>query len=177
MKNIVAVLILSSCLTVYGQDGNPDIAFNAAKLSYKTGGLNKAMDECNASLKIDPTHYEALLLKGKIYYDLGKNDDAFTWDSKSIEVYDRNGEAYFERGLMYYYQDKYLEASQDFIDAGNLKYKRADYFYFKGLTLHELGEDYQACKAWTKAKKLGIDQDVESLKIEYCQNVQKPKKK
>ncbi len=174
---LVAILALQFGVSPVMGQADPDISYNQAKLSYKMRKLDRCLEQCNQTIEIDPTHYDALLLKGLVYYDREEYEEAVKWATKSIEIYNRNGEAFFERGLMYYYMDKYEEAAADFTAAAKIEIKRADYFYFKGLALKETGDMYEACKAWTKADKLGIDEDIEKLKQENCQNVQKPAKK
>ena len=174
MKVLLALtLFLTSLMSLAQPD--TDEYFRRANAKYKSRDLVNAITICDKILAIDDQHYEALLLKGTAMYDRGDYEHGIEWVGKSIAAYDRNPEAYFERGLMLYYHGNVKEASEDFIKASNIGIKSADYAYFKGISLLEIGETYEGCRAIKRAKKIGIDEDIEQLEEKYdCDNVEKP---
>lgn len=170
----IGFLLISNLM--FAQSEFVEQTYGRAKLDYKLRKLKEASAACDQVIELDTGYYDAYLLKGKILYDQGDYDGALKYVSRSLEIYNRNGEAFFERGLMYYYLDKYQEAADDFTEASKIEIKNADYYYFKGLSLKEVDEMYEACRAWKRAQKLGIDEDIQSLRDENCRNLAKPPK-
>ena len=174
MKKSVLILLLGmSILAVRAQ--SVDSVYMIAKVKFKMRDMDLAMENAEKALALDPLHHEALLLKGLILYESGELDESLKWIGKSIESYDRFGEAYYERGLILYYEDRVEEAAEDFVKAANIRINNPDYAYYEGISLLETGQTYEGCKAIKRAGRLGSDENIEKIEEKYdCDNVEKP---
>jgi len=94
------------------------ITHNNRGISYvKLGKHEKAIDDFNNAIKIDPEYEEAYNNRGISYAELGKHENAIEDFTKAIEIDPEFAEAYINRGISYFELKLYEKAIDDFTKA------------------------------------------------------------
>ncbi len=109
----------------------------------------KAIEYFDKAINMDPTCYECYILRGKMHAGLNQYEAAEKDFNQAVVVGPLNRSlAYFERGILYYYQEKYRHAIRDL--------NAAEEFMFKenlGELLSFRGEAYYFVKEYELAIK------------------------
>jgi len=84
-------------------------------------------------------------------YEIEDNELKIDFYTKSIEANPNFSPAYYNRGIAYYEEKKYLEAIQDFDQALKLEAKSAMAYYYRGVCYQELNELEKAIVSYSCA--------------------------
>lgn len=151
--------VLTNRGTVKYSSGNPEGAIQDYKLALNsdpnfinalynlglthlnTGNSKAAVDDFIKTVGLDPNHSGAYSNMGVAWSRLGQYDKAFEAYNKAIEIEPGNFEAILNRGIDYFYQNDNEKALSDFEQCLQLNNSLAAAYYFKGLSLINLGRD------------------------------------
>lgn len=98
---------------------------------YKTGSYQLAINDLNQSFKLSP-YIDNLYFIGMAYFDLEEQKQSASYFNKIINSTHNNffkSLAYFQLGEINYYQNKYPEALEEYLNAINHYSHSADYAY------------------------------------------------
>lgn len=120
--------------------------------------INYIIEICNKRLnkkyKFSYTTADLYYIRGLMYELKEEYEQAINDFNKSLRFYFNNA-AIFERGKTYYLMQNYQSALNDFNEVINLgKNENGDYYYYRGLTYKELGDNTKATKDLQKALKM-----------------------
>jgi tetratricopeptide (TPR) repeat protein len=123
------------------------------------GKDKKALRKIEQALKIDPKNTQALIIKGRILFQLNRTKEALKSFDHAISIDPKCSEAYLERARYYYAlkQDNSRaleEVSKALSLAKGDQWVKFDGFRLKGNILGALDNDYEALKAFRIAIKL-----------------------
>ena len=140
--------------------------YNRGLAYLNLGNPGAAISDFEATLKNEPKHAAAYGNLGVAWSRLGKQEKAFEAYNKSIALNPDNFEAYLNRGIDYYYQNENEKALADFNRCIQLNNSLAPAFYFKGLTLINLGRD-SGCANLKEARNKGFEMAARMIE-KYC---------
>ena len=121
---------------------------------YKLKKYDKALENCDKALDLNPNFLEALYNKGKILDELGNYKEAVQYYDESIGVDPKYIVAWNNRGLAYAKLGDYNSAIQSYDTSIKI---RADYpfaWYNRGLAFYELGRYSEAIKSYDETIKI-----------------------
>ena len=87
---------------------------NLGSAYQKTGQLDKAMENYDKAIALDPNDYLAYTNRGVIFDKMGEFDRALESYGKAVISNPGDYKAYFNRGLLYYKMDRITDAIEDF---------------------------------------------------------------
>jgi tetratricopeptide (TPR) repeat protein len=129
------------------------------KVHSDKGQFDRAIEDYNKVLEINPRDAVAYVNRGVAYYDKGQYDQAISDYNKAIEINPRDVYAYGNRGNVYYNKGQYDKAIADYNKVIEINPRDADAYYNRGIA-HEAKSQYdKACSDWKQACELG-----------YCNN-------
>ena len=100
--------------------------------------FNKAIEECNEAIELDPNNADAYNNRFFAYYYLGQHERAIKDFSKAIELDPNNADAYFFRGSVYDQLKQYEKAIEDFNRVIELNPNDADAYHHRDRAMSEL---------------------------------------
>jgi tetratricopeptide (TPR) repeat protein len=124
---------------------------------YLQGLLHDALSKLDTALIIQPNNYDALILKGSILVDLGKNTEAEQIADEILETSGYDVSAILIKSLALYEQEKYEEAIEFFDEYLLTAPNDSMVISFKGLALTELGKRDEGLPLIDKALELHPD--------------------
>ncbi|MCX6145137.1 MAG: tetratricopeptide repeat protein [Ignavibacteriales bacterium] len=149
------ILSSATSLAVQAVKGNPNNALAHLVLgeSYRYGQqFEKAREEINASLAIEPGNSESLRQLALLSLTQGNNDEALEHAAMALKVDPKNYESHVVKGIVHLFKEQYEESEKFFDEASALHAPDSL------LTIN------YKFRAWT-----GLDQD--SKIIQYCQQI------
>ena len=119
--------------------------------------MDKALENLDKALKINPNHEKAHIERGMIYAVRHKPSDAIADFTRAIEINPRSAEAYLHRGNSYLDEEEYDLAIEDYGVAIDLNPNYAAAYYNRGNAFREIGKDKLAANNYIMAIELGND--------------------
>lgn len=138
-----------------------------ADLQFRMKDNDKALQNVNLAIEIDPKFVTAYLVRSKIYNDQMKNAEAINDISTVILLQPENDEMYFIRGK--YYQDftQHMYAINDFSKVISLNPQRSDAYYKRAHSYEQTMNFPAAIRDYELLKKSGgKDENLGSMLIE-----------
>jgi len=130
-------------------------AYNNRGLDYANlGKYDKAIEDFNKAIELNPDLAVAYYNRGNTYAELGEYDRAIKDYDKAIELNKDYTVAYNNRGFAYVGLGKYNRAIEDFNKAIKLNPDDAKAYYNRGLAYAELGEHERAREDMLRAGNL-----------------------
>jgi tetratricopeptide (TPR) repeat protein len=132
----------------------------------KAGDYQKAADEYQKALNLEPENVDVLTNLGVAYYNLGQLDDAIEVYLNAIELAPNDGDIYSNLAAAYVqkYQssgaeDQLYEALEQYKKAVELKPDLAQAHYGLGVVYALLGQNQDAIQAFEKFQELDTGSD------------------
>jgi len=127
------------------------------------GKYDKAIDEFNKAIKINPKFAEAYSFRGIVYGKKGQYDRAIDDFTEAIEINPKFAEAYSNRGFGYMRKGQYDRAIDDFTEAIEINPKFAQAYMFRGSAYIALRQYDKYTSDFNKAKELDPSYDKRAL--------------
>lgn len=126
---------------------------------WKKGDLNRALEDYNKAIQLDPKTSVYYKVRGDFYQNQLKDYDKAVADyATAIKLNPKDVDAYKARGELYESQEKYLEAIKDYQTALKLAPEKLDFDYNKiGDMYKELNDYPRALEYYTKAINQELD--------------------
>ncbi len=121
----------------------------------KRGELNKAIEDYDKVIDIDPLYFEAYNNLGVLYGQNGLFDKAIEYFNKSIGIDPAYVDAYVNRGIAYAVSGRYDSALKDFDKAVLLDQNSAEAYFNRGNLYLKTGNRERAASDFRKACDLG----------------------
>jgi tetratricopeptide (TPR) repeat protein len=134
-----------------------EIFYSQGKISYDALKYEKAIQDLNKALQLNPLYAEAYYVRGNAYYDLKENDKAIEDYSRSIQLNPKSSDAYYWRGNAYRLVRQDDKALSDLTNAIVLNPNYTDAYYWKARTHYDLMQDEKAIENYNKAIQLKPD--------------------
>jgi tetratricopeptide (TPR) repeat protein len=101
--------------------------------------LDKALDDCNAAIAIDPKLAAAYRCRGVVYYERKEFDRAISEQDQALAINSRFAGAYLDRGRAFAAKHDQVRALADFDEAIKINPKYASPYNSRGLIHYERG--------------------------------------
>jgi tetratricopeptide (TPR) repeat protein len=128
--------------------------FNRGYDYYQQGEYQKAIEEYNQAIALDPNYTDAYNNRGLAYTNLGLTQQAIADYSKAIELNPNYALAYYNRGVIYGNMGQYYEAIADYDQAIALDPNYTDAYYNRGINYASLGQYHEAIADYTEVINL-----------------------
>jgi len=115
----------------------------------------KAIDNFNEAIKLDPLYATAYGNRGIVYSKLGEYQKAIEDYNKAIEIYPNYTKAYFNRGSTYVKLEDYQQALKDYNKAIALNPEDPYIYVLRAFIYSHLGDIKKECADHIKACELG----------------------
>ena len=122
--------------------------------AFQRGDYNKAIEDYDEAIKLDPNYFEAYNNRGLAWAKLEEYNKAIDDFTKAIKLNPKLADAYYNRGIAWYELKEYNKAIADYGKAIKLNPKLADAYYNRGIAWYELKKYDKAIDDFTKAIKL-----------------------
>lgn len=158
-KTIKQIGIWQNSITLWSYEIKlfPDVSlayYSRGLAYYKLNNYQKALEDLNKTIEIDPQYMNVYYDRGVVYQDVGNYREAMNNYSKAIEINPQFDKAYNNRGNVSLQLGDYPHAIEDFNQAIKLNADIPDYYYNRGVALHNLGNYEQALKDYSRTVKL-----------------------
>ncbi len=127
---------------------------NLGALEMEQGNWQAALAPTEAAVKLQPDSSAAYLQRGIEQAALGKSNEALVDFTQSISKNAKEINALYNRGNIYFQQEKYALANQDFGASVQIDPTFGKGFYAMGLSYYKVNEKEKACYALQQAQKL-----------------------
>lgn len=117
---VICSVIFISVVNCYGAKGKAEEFFEKGKNLSSVENADKAIENYNQAIKIDPKFVKAYNNRGIAYVWKKQYDLAIADFNKAIELDPNNGKAYNNRAIVYSYQGETDKARQDLHKAQSL---------------------------------------------------------
>jgi len=121
--------------------------------------LALAKDKINKAIEIKPDFADGHLLMVSIYEREGDIDKAIEKEKENKKLFKNNLGMYLRLGLLYYRQEMFSEAEEEFRGALKIDNKYANALYFLGLTLDKENKKDEALTQMKKVLELNPDNE------------------
>jgi tetratricopeptide (TPR) repeat protein len=133
---------------------NSDVGYDNLGVYYRSLKENdKALENYNKVLAINPKYALTYNNRGNIYFERGQDDLAFADYNKAIELDAKKVTTYANRALIYIRKNDYVKAEEDFAKAQQLDSAFARTYFNRGLLYDVEGKYQQAVDDFTKYLK------------------------
>ena len=129
--------------------------FNRGFTYGKLGEYEKAIQEYDKVIQLNPAHTFAYFNRGHAYYSLGQHQRTIQDFDKVIQLNPKNEKAYSNRGYTYFRLGQYQRAIQDYDEAIQLDPNRAFFYDSRSIAYRNLGQDAESDA--DKAKACSLD--------------------
>ncbi|WP_017295451.1 serine protease [Geminocystis herdmanii] len=133
---------------------NVDEYLNRAKDYYEQGEYEKAIDEYNQALKINPNFAESYFYRGSTYGTINKYDNAISDLNQALKINPTFAHAYLSRGIIYANQQQYTKAISDLNEALKINPNFAYAYYNRGTSYLYLKQYEKALSDLNEALKI-----------------------
>ena len=121
----------------------------------KKGDPDKALENLNKAITLDPDFIEAYLTRAEAYMSIGEQEKAFEDFNKAIQLDPNSADIYYTRGKVYSDLKQHEKAFEDFNQAIRLKPNFADVYFERGKVYFSTSIYQKAYEDFSKA--LSID--------------------
>ncbi len=118
------------------------------------GRIDRALDDFNRAIALDPSDYYAYINRGYAYSNLGQTDKALADFDNAIALNPRSCEAYTNKGMVYGKAGLFDKAIEQFNKAIDIKPDSAMTYGNRGLAYSLLGQPDRALEDLNKALQL-----------------------
>jgi tetratricopeptide (TPR) repeat protein len=133
----------------------PDAYNNRGSAFYKKGMSDKAIEDYDRAIALDPSYYEAYNNRGTAFLKAGLFDKAIADFDRTISINPEHAAPYVNRGRAYFLLGKYAGAEEDFNKAISLNKNYAVVYFNRGILYYRLGNRERAVADFRKACDLG----------------------
>jgi len=123
---------------------NPLANFLLAKFEVSLRNLSDAEEHIKTALLKKPNYVEAILLHSQIKSLQGELDESIDSALEAVNLKPSDPIVYFQLGLLYYLNEDYKRAQDNFKEAMSIEPLFADARYFLGLSLSQMGQREEA---------------------------------
>ncbi len=127
---------------------------NRGNIYMSLGEYQKAINDYDQTIALDPKNDNALSSRGAAYFGLGEYQKSINDYDQAITLNPKDDNAFSNRGTAYTYLGEYQKAINDYDQAITLNPKNAEVFVNRGITYARLGEHQKAIKDFNQAIKL-----------------------
>ncbi len=151
--------------------------YHKGNTAYEKGDYQKAIENYNMAIILNPTFSEAYFNRGLCYYNLKNFDKAITDYTKSAELDPKNAVIYNNRGDAYYRKQDFDKGIVDYDKAIALNPKYLKAFYNRGLAYACLQDYERAVEDFDKVVELNPNfaeaYHIRGLAYDYMNNFDK----
>jgi Tfp pilus assembly protein PilF len=133
----------------------PDAYNNRGSAFYKKGLTDKAIEDFDRAISLDPSYYEAYNNRGTAFLKLGLFDKAIADFDKTISMNPGHAAPYVNRGKAYFLMGWYVRAEEDFNMAISIDQDYAVAYLDRGTLFFVTGNKPLAVSDFQKACQLG----------------------
>lgn len=116
--------------------------------------FNKAVEECDKAIELDPSDADAYNSRGLAYFCLSSDKRAMDDFNRAIELDPNLADAYINRGIRYCYFSQDEKAIEEFNNAIRVDPNNADAYYYRGLMYYDSSQDGRAIDDFNKTIEL-----------------------
>jgi tetratricopeptide (TPR) repeat protein len=124
----------------------------------KRGQMDKAIEDYDKAIALDPLYYEAYNNRGVLYGQAGSFDKAIEYFDKSIGINPGDEDAYVDRGIAYALSGRYDRALDDFNKAILLNQDSAEAYFNRGNLYRRMGNKERSAADFRNACDLGKEE-------------------
>lgn len=134
------------------------VAYNNRGIAFtKMGRLDKAVEDFNTAIALDPSDYLAYVNLGKLYLNIGSLEKSIEYSGRAIVLAPLEPVPYNNRGISYHYAGRHDSALEDFNKAIELDRFYAGAYFSRGNLYRDIGRMELAVADYRKACDLGHD--------------------
>jgi len=116
------------------------------------GDPDKALENLNKAITLDPDFIEAYLTRAEAYMSIGEQEKAFEDFNKAIQLDPNSADIYYTRGKVYSDLKQHEKAFEDFNQAIRLKPNFADVYFEIQTTQKQHFTSMKSGPSWTKPR-------------------------
>src|SRR5579863_8913897 len=151
--------IIKSCTAIidewHGSAKGLALTFNTrGNANYDKGLSDRAIEDFDQAIKLNPNDAEAFYGRGSAYYQKGNDERALQEYDQAIKLRSDYTNAYNNRGYIYFKRGDLDRAIQDFDSAIKLDPQHAPATFNRGLTYFARGDCSRAMQDFAKANSL-----------------------
>jgi tetratricopeptide (TPR) repeat protein len=132
--------------------------FTAGRKLYNKRKYNRALQEFDKAVKIDPSSFKAYLWRGRVYLKMGHYDKATADFKMVVKLKPDYARPYHNLGWLYYQKGKYEESIKYLNKAIELEPNNGWAYYTRGRSHFKKGDLQMALRDTTKSCTLGYQQ-------------------
>jgi tetratricopeptide (TPR) repeat protein len=132
--------------------------FTAGRKFYNKRMFNRALEEFDKALKIDPSNIRALYWRGRVYLKMGHYDKATADFKMVVKLKPHYVRPYHNLGWLYYQKGKYEESIHYLNKAIELEPNNGWAYYTRGRSHFKKGDLQEALRDTKKSCGLGYQQ-------------------
>jgi tetratricopeptide (TPR) repeat protein len=117
------LLILSAIVIAIGCVSQAIIYYNRGNDYLHEGDYDRALENYNKAIELDPDIYQVYGNRGNIYDVKGEYEKAIADQTKALEINPRDGRNYYNRAVSYYHEKQYDKALDDTLKAQQLGFE------------------------------------------------------
>lgn len=144
---------LNSSLKAHNAN-NIDALLTQISQDLDKGDFQKALEGCNAVLKIDKNNFSAYFFRGFTYTQLGEYQTAIADFEQAIRIDPSSAYPYFGRGFANVQLEKYRDSLTDFQQTIKTEPEFAHAYFWRGIALANLAQTDEAKSDLQKAAEL-----------------------
>jgi tetratricopeptide (TPR) repeat protein len=133
---------------------NVDALLTQISQDLDKGDFQKALEGCNAVLKIDAHNFAAYFFRGFTYTQLGEYQTAIADFEQAIRIDPSSAYPYFGRGFARVQLEKYRDSLADFEQTIKMEPEFAHAYFWRGIALANLAQTDEAKSDLQKAAEL-----------------------
>jgi tetratricopeptide (TPR) repeat protein len=153
ISSVLMILIFSGCATNFDKSSK---TLNAMGYEYyKKGQYDKAINEYNKALKLNPQNFEAYVNRGNVYEAMKRHWTAIRDYDRAIEINPNYGRAYMNKGVVYAKMKLYNQAISNISKGIEIDPKNGEMYFNRAVTYFENYEFDKAGDDVNKAQNLG----------------------
>lgn len=134
-----------------------EIFYAQGKISYQAGKYEKAIQDLNKAIELNPAYADAYYVRGNAYYDIKENDKAIDDYTLAIQFNPKSADAYYWRGNTHRLVRQDDKALSDFANTITLDRNYTEAYYWKARTHYDLMQDEKAIENYNMAIQLKAD--------------------
>ncbi len=132
---------------------------NRGNIYMSLGEYQKAINDYDQTIALDPKNDNALSSRGAAYFGLGEYQKSINDYDQAITLNPKDDNAFSNRGAAYTYLGEYQKAINDYDQAITLNPKNAKHFVNLGIIYARLGEHQKAIENYDQAITLNPKDD------------------
>ena len=122
--------------------------------AYEAGDLENAILDLSEAIYYDDRYAEYYSTRGLFHLENGENDAAKEDLDYALVLNKRQWLAHYGLAMLAFGKQEYTDAEKRFGDALAIRSDRAEIWYYRAVTRHNLGDDVQAMSDMERAEQL-----------------------